>query len=266
LFFEGKWDKTKAQSLNKKMFVLSDKVYTQEDFTQYLDKSQRKYQKMNIAQLVNEAYSDFVEESAINYEDGLLETKYPEFKALMKEYRDGIMLFELTDKKVWSKAIEDTTGMKAFYNEKEAGKYMWGDRVDASIYTCNNLTTAESLRKLLPKVMSGKMTESALLAKFNNDSVSNVIVDHKKFSKGDNPVIDSIPWKKGITKPFSKGNKVDVVAMFKTLTPEPKSIKEAKGLITADYQNYLEKEWIAQLRKKYPVEVNKDVFESLIKN
>lgn len=265
-FFEGKWDKTKAQALNKKMFVLSNKTYTQSDFTDFLDRSQRKYPKMNIAQLVNETYSDFVEESVINFEDGLLETKYPEFKSLMKEYRDGIMLFELTDKKVWSKAIEDTAGMKTFYEEKEPGKYMWSDRVEASVYTCNNLITANSLKKLLPKVLSGKMTESALLAKFNNDSITNVIVEHKKFSKGDNPIIDSIPWKKGITKPFSKGKKVDVVAMFKTIAPEPKSIKEAKGLITADYQNYLEKEWIAELKKKYPVEVNKAVFESLIKN
>ena len=265
-FFEGKWDKSKAQNLKKKMFVLADKKYLQSDFTDFLDNSQRKYPKMSIPQLVKVAYNDFVDASVLDFENGRLESKYPEFKSLMKEYRDGIMLFELTDKKVWSKAIEDTAGMKVFYNENEPNKYMWDDRVDASIYTCTDKATAEKLSKMLPDVLSNHMTESALLSVLNIDSVTTVNVEHKKFSKGDNPIIDSIPWQKGISQPFSKGHKIIVVAIYNKLGPEPKSIKEAKGLITADYQNYLEKAWIADLRKKYPVEVNKAVFESLIKN
>ena len=78
-------------------------------------------------------------------------------------------------------------------------------------------------------------------------------------------MIDSVKWEKGISADMPKNNKTVFIAVYMVVAPEPKSIKEAKGLITADYQNFLEKEWIDQLRKKYPYEVNKDVFESLLK-
>ena len=127
--FDGKWDIAKANGLNKTMFTLGDKAYTQQDFVKFFGGKRVKRNKMSIPAFINEKYYDFVDESCIQYEDSKLEQKYPEFKSLMKEYRDGIMLFELTDKKVWSKAIQDTTGLKEFY-EKNKNKYMWDERLN----------------------------------------------------------------------------------------------------------------------------------------
>ena len=124
---EGKWEASKAQHLTKTMFVLGNQNFTQTDFAQHLAK-QSKSPKIALNVLVNEKYDKYVEDMVLNYEDSKLESKYPEFKSLMKEYRDGIMLFELTDKKVWSKAIQDTTGLKEFY-EPNKTKYMWDQTV-----------------------------------------------------------------------------------------------------------------------------------------
>ncbi len=262
--FDATWDVKKAEKLTKNIFSLGEKNYTQTEFTQYLGSKQTKRAKMNIKGFVNEKFNQFVDDKCMEYEDSRLETKFPEFKSLMKEYRDGIMLFELTDKKVWSKAIQDTNGLKDYY-ELNKTKYMWDQRVDATIYTCKDADVAKDARKQLKNFLAGKMTESELLKKINTDSIPVLKIDHKKFSKGENPLIDSLKWEKGVSENVVKNNKTVFVVVHGPVAPEPKTIKEAKGLITADYQNFLEKEWIDQLRKKYAYEVNKDVFESLLK-
>ncbi len=262
--FEAKWDVAAADKLNKTMFVLGDQSFTQKDFAQNLASKQSKRPKINIKSFLNEKFNQYIDDMCLNYEDNKLETKYPEFKALMKEYRDGIMLFELTDKKVWSKAIQDTTGLKEFY-EPNKTKYMWDQRLDASIYTCKDESVAKAARKLVKSFVKGSITEADLLKKINTDSIPVLKIEHKKFVKGDNAIIDSVKWEKGVSPNMQKYGKIVFVVVHNLLAPEPKSIKEAKGLITADYQNYLEKEWIEQLRKKYPYQVNKDVFESILK-
>jgi peptidyl-prolyl cis-trans isomerase SurA len=261
---EGKWDVAKAKNLAKTMFVLGNQNFTQADFAQYLATKQSKRPKMNLNAVVNEKFGQYIEDMTLNFEDSKLESKYPEFKSLMKEYRDGIMLFELTDKKVWSKAIQDTTGLKEFY-ELNKNKYMWDQRLDASIFTCKDESVAKDARKLAKNLINGKLTEADLLKKINTDSITVLKIEHKKFSKNDNPIIDSVKWEKGISPNLIKNNKTVFVVVYNLVAPEPKSLKEAKGLITSDYQNYLEKEWIEQLRKKYPYEVNKEVFESILK-
>jgi len=90
-------------------------------------------------------------------------------------------------------------------------------------------------------------------------------IDHKKFSKGDNSLIDNIKWEKSITENKVNGDTTVFVVVHGLVAPEPKLLNEVRGLITADYQTYLEKEWIKTLRGKYPVTVNKEVFETLIK-
>lgn len=104
-----------------------------------------------------------------------------------------------------------------------------------------------------------------ILKKINTDTVAVLKIDHKLYSKKDNPLIDGIKWEKGVTDNMAKDNKVVFVVVNKVVAPEPKLLKEAKGLITADYQNYLEEEWIKQLRSKYTFEVNQEVFDSILK-
>src|SRR5688572_14040154 len=146
----GDWEPEKVKGMNKPLFTLGTMTYTQEDFTIYINSHQSKKQNTTPKQVGYTLYNQFVDESCLNYEESQLEIKYPEFKALMQEYRDGILLFDLTDKKVWSKAVKDTAGLQDFY-ETNKTKYMWDKRLDAIIYTSANADIAAKTRKLLKK-------------------------------------------------------------------------------------------------------------------
>jgi len=257
--FKGKWKANQAAGLTKNLFTIGKATYTQPDFAKYLESKQKNTPAQGIASYIGSAYHTFVNEKCMAYEDGQLENKYPDFKALMREYHDGILLFDLTDQKVWTKAIKDTTGLKDFY-EKNKNNYLWPERLDASIYSFTDAKAVKSARKLLKK----GMTEEQILSRLNHDSTIVVNIDHKKFVKGDNKLIDVIAWTKGPTDNMAiDSTHTGFVMVHALLAPEPKLLSEAKGIITADYQNYLEKEWIAMLRAKYPVKVNRDVLKSI---
>jgi len=260
-FYTGKWTADKAGSLKSTMFTLADKKFTQEDFARYLQARPTRNRKTAIKTIVNDLYKRFVRESCIAYEDSKLESKYPDFKSLVQEYNDGILLFELTDQKVWSKAIKDTTGLGIFHNNNKTN-YMWDNRVDAAIYTCDNNTTAAKVRKIVKKrAKKGYSKEDVL--KMVNTEKKVLSIEEGKFSKGDNDLIDKITWQPGFSDNQTVDSSIVFVFVNKILQPMPKSLIEAKGLVTADYQTYLEKEWIELLRKKYTVKVNKDVLSTI---
>ena len=278
----GKWNIEKAKSLNKLLFSFGQadiieqdkngkiihhesslnelKTYTQQDFAKYLASHPSVSRtKEDSSVYVRKMYKQYVDEMAMNYEDNRLETKYPEFKSLMKEYRDGILLFEHTDEKVWSKAVKDTVGLKSFY-EKNKNNYLWDDRLDATIYTCANAKLAKTTRNLVKK---GKLTNDEILKQINKDSQLNLKIESGEYLKKDNAIIDTISWAPGITNDINKDNSVVFVKVNRIIPKEPKTLAEARGLITADYQTYLEKVWISELKKKYPVVVNREVFETI---
>lgn len=254
----GEWTPEKVSGMNKPLFTLGTQTYTQEDFAKYINNHQSKKQNTTPKQVGYALYNQFVEESCLNYEESQLENKYPEFKSLMQEYRDGILLFDLTDKKVWSKAVKDSAGLAGFY-ETNKNNYMWDRRVDAIIYTCANAEIASKTRKLLKK--QKPLVE--ILTTINKDSQLNLNTKDGKFLKGENEIIDAITWQKGLSPDMNRNNSIVFVDVLNIIEPTPKTLEEAKGIITADYQNYLEKEWIKELRTKYPVTVDQDVLNSL---
>ena len=253
------WLRERADKLNKPMFSLLDKDYTQQDFADFLISHQSKKTNVPLRTLFDNLYNDYVNQSVLAFEESRLEINYPEFKSLMQEYHDGILLFDLTDKKVWSKAVKDTTGLKEYY-EKNKNNYMWGERAEATIYTAANADVAKKVRKALTKNPSA----DSLLSMFNKDNKVNLQIKSGVYSKGDNEIIDSIPWVAGLSKDMAKNGQVVFVDVKRKIAPEPKSLDEARGMITADYQAYLEKDWIESLRKKYSYKVDQEVFKSLI--
>lgn len=258
--FSAKWSAQQAAGLKKTIMTIGRRSFSQQDFADWLAKNQRKRAKEDIRTFVNGMFTTFVNETLLAYEDSRLESKYPDFKMLVKEYRDGILLFELTDQKIWSKAVKDTTGLEAFYNQNK-GNYMWDQRLDATVYTLES--TDDKLIAGLRKAISGGLTDTELLAQFNTDTTSLLTIDHRKYQKGDNELIDSLEWKPGLAPESIDEGKVTLVNIHALLSPEPKKLNEARGLITADYQNYLEQEWIRELRARYPFKVNEEVLSSI---
>jgi peptidyl-prolyl cis-trans isomerase SurA len=254
-YFMGRWSANKAAALNATMFTLAGKNYTQQDFARWIELHQVRGPKRDAKAVVDAAYAQWVEESVVLYEDSQLERKYPDFRNLMQEYRDGMLLFDLMDQKVWSKAVKDTAGLRGFY-EQNKQKYRMPERADATIYSCKDEATAKKVRKML----KDKKTMKEILDELNKDSQLNVTAEHKMFVKGENEFVDR-NWKKGTSKNEVKDGRVRFVVVDKIEAERPKTLQEARGAVTTDYQNQLDKEWIATLKAKYPVTVNRDVLQ-----
>ena len=211
-------------------------------------------------------YFDWIEKECINLEDKNLESKYPEFKSLMQEYRDGILLFDLMDQKVWSKAVKDTVGLKNYFDLTK-DKYKWDERIEASIFTCIDISVAERVKKLLSENSISSLSNEELslldLGKgeyrlnevdvekiINNSNPLNLKVENGKFIKGENSHIDKNNISKGFTDFEFKENKIVVFALIHNiLKPTYKDFNEAKGQLIANYQDYLEAVWINELEK-----------------
>jgi peptidyl-prolyl cis-trans isomerase SurA len=172
--YQGKWEAKKAEKLgNKELFKLGAKKYTQNDFAKYIETRQTVRPKMDNNMFLEQSYKEFVDETLISFEDENLESKYPEFRNLLKEYRDGILLFDLTDQKVWSKAVKDTTGLKAFY-EKNKNNYLWDERAEVTTYKCANDKVAKEVRGMLMK----NKTEKEIVDAINKSSQLNVSAEN----------------------------------------------------------------------------------------
>ncbi len=251
--------------LSKPLFELAGKSYTQLEFVEFAEKQKGSRRDAGPYKIFSDLYDKYVEEACLKYQDSQLEARYPEFKALMQEYRDGTLLFALTDQKVWSKALQDTAGLKAFH-EKHKTDYMWDQRLDAVIYTAKTAKAAKSARKLASK---GKLDMQGILDKLNAKDPKNPVLTSQQgiFEKGQQPLIDKIAWAEGVSENVTNpDSSITFVHIRKVIPPTPKSLEEARGFIVSDYQEHLEKEWIADLRKKYPVNVNQGVFTTLIKH
>lgn len=262
-FVSGKWEASEGLSNDNSLFKLGKKNYTNTDFIAFVKSKQSKQENLNAAQYARQLFAQFTDQSCLDYEDSQLERKYPEFAALMEEYRDGILLFDLMDKEVWSKAVKDTTGLEAFY-EAHKNNYMWGERADATVYTINKEDDVAHVKAILETGLS----DEALLKRLDQDSIRSVRIKTGKFEKGDNNFVDMTEWKTGLSDELKTN--VDKGSVFvrihKVLAPEPKALDEARGIITSDYQTELEKQWVNRLREKYPVTVDQKIFEKVKSN
>jgi len=257
-YFQGAWKAEKAAKLNKEMFNIADKKYTQQDFAKYLESHQTRRVKTDITMIVNTQYKNYVDESLIAYEESQLDKKYPEYHNLMQEYRDGILLFDLTDKKVWSKAVKDSAGLEKFYDANK-NNYLWDERADVTTYKCANATIAKEVNKMV----AAKKTEKEITEKLNKKSALDVSVENVTYLKGENKDVDA-NWKVGVAPEVKQADgKINIMVVNKLTPKTPKKLAECRGMVTSDYQNYLEKDWIANLRNNHKIEVNKDVLSTI---
>ncbi len=204
-------------------------------------------------------FPEFVNASAISNYASRLENFNPAFKAQIDEFKEGNMLFEIMQRKVWGKASSDTSGLKDFYKLHKQ-KYLWSNSAEAMIFSCSN---AEVAKNSIEQLKKGKNWREIV-----NENPSSIQVDSGRFEFGQLPVVERTAFSAGlITTPVI--NKTDGTAVFSKIIkvyPEnqQRNFEDARGLVINDYQNYLEQKWIKQLKKKYPVKVDQKVFQSLL--
>ncbi len=257
IFFK-QWNAEKAKGLTKTLFRLDGKKYTQKDFANYLEQHQASFKSGTIRFYVNKVYKTWVDNKVIEYKDSKLEEQYFDFRMLVNEYHDGILTFTMSDKEVWGKAIRDTLGLEKYYEENK-DNYMWKKRVDAEIYKCTNDSVAKVVREYLDKGLASDSIKKLV----NKKSTLNLGYDKGLYEQGQNAIIDKLDKQIGISKSIKDNNSIIIVKINKIIPPENKKLDEARGLITADYQNYLEKEWLKSLHEKHKVVVNEEVLNSI---
>ncbi len=258
---EGKWEYDAAdQSLSTTLFSVKENNYSIREFYEYLKVYGRKKPGLSPKYAMELHYKKFVDKTVVEYEENHLESKYYDYKMLVKEYRDGILLFQLMDENVWSKAVKDTAGLRAFY-EAHKSDYQWKKRAEANVY---NAASKEQIELLKKDLKAGK-THDELLKTYNEKSALALKIDEGTFETGKNDVVDKIDWTKGSGE-VEKDNRFYYVVIKKVIPAGQKELKEARGLIISDYQNHLEEEWLKELKTKYPAKVNDEVVKGLIRS
>lgn len=246
--------------MNAEVFTIEGNATTVSELVDYIKENQVPQKYVTAPTYAYQLYESFANEKTMNYADEHLEERYPEFKSLVQEYRDGIMLFDLMDLEVWNKAVKDTVGLKEFH-ERNAAKYMWSDRVYATLVTVNR---PEALPRVMALIDGGTPLDS-LRSFITRDSIPYTFVRKGYFQKGDNQYVDQTEWKEGVVNQIN--STVDessvIVCIREVRKPEQKTLKEAKGLVTSDYQVELEEKWVAALREKYPVKIDEKVLKEV---
>lgn len=362
---EGDWNYTSpAKETGQTLFSIQDRRYTVKDFFDYVRQNQKPTPTATAGHLMRLLYDNYTTTSLLNYEREHLETKHQDYRMLVKEYRDGILLFQLMDEKVWSKAITDSVGLQAYFQKNQAN-YQWDTRAEATIISAANKATLAKAQQLLnndryelPKSRPEPVTFAAgkdLLTAattnrlnaladrlINDPNLTLVITGHadtqessgknadlatrraqqvvayltgkglaanrltiqgvkppatpagnrrvtfalyttdvkgveevlnganplavqvlrKRFQKGEHKALDAVNWQAG-TYNLEQDGRAILIKITKILPPSPKNLNEVRGHATSDYQNYLEQEWLNELRRKFPVQVNQAEVQKL---
>lgn len=255
--FKGQLN-VKKKALRKTLFSIDGKNYPVQDFYNSIITRKGVRTKMSPQDYLKTEAANFAQNQLLKHEDSKLEEKHDAFRLLMNEYREGILLFELTDQKVWGKAMKDTLGLLQYY-EGNKSKFMWPERADAAIITCSNADMATQARQMIAEGKDFKEIAAVL----NADSQLNFQVEEGVYAKDDREVFSKVEWKKGLSGNVVLNDQVMFVNIKEILLPQEKKFTEAKGLITSEYQNYLEQQWIVELRAKYPFTIHRPVLHSI---
>jgi peptidyl-prolyl cis-trans isomerase SurA len=188
-----------------------------------------------------------------------LENRYPEFANLMREFRDGSLMFEVSKQEVWDKASSDSDGLQKFF-EANKQQYAWTEpHYKGYIILAKDAATKKKMQKATAK-MKPEEAVAYLEENYKAGEVSYVKVEKGLFKKGENPFVDEQAFKTG--KAEKPEGFADFFLLGKVLNA-PDSYTDIRGMVITDYQDYLEKEWLKQLNEKYPVKIYKDVLISI---
>ena len=146
-------------TINDKKYGKQKISYTQADFAQYLFDSMRRQKGKDLDMILNDQLDAFIEAKMIAYERSILIYKYPDYKALVTEYHDGILLFEIMEKEVWKKAVNDSDGIQAYY-DAHIENYMWEDRMNVELYLCEG----EDVANVVEQLVQDSVSDSTILA------------------------------------------------------------------------------------------------------
>lgn len=211
--------------------------------------------------LVKQSEGKLTRETLMQQEADKLSANDNEMKYLIQEYHDGLLLYEISNQLVWDKAAKDDAGL-AQYFKKNKKKYNWDKPHFKGIaYHVKEQADVEGVKNCVKNLKFGQWAE-ALRQTFNGDSIIRIRVEKGIFRQGDNALVDSAVFKKDTTVTKLKDYPIDAV-YGKILKNGPEDYTDVRGLVVTDYQDMLEREWVANLRRKYTYSVNTEVLNTV---
>ena len=260
-YYEGTWDVSTDPKATGKLLTIENKTINGSDFMTYLKNQQKAGLAVKpIGRLTDVAYGQFLDQQLNQYYNDNLENEFPDFANVIDEYRDGLLLFDLMEKEIWEKSKTDTIGLQKYYEAHKAN-YLWKNRVEAAIVSSTKMDVIKQAQKLLKE---GKTPEQ-IKEKFNTKGVVNVMANVGTFEEGAEALHKDMKMQVGVSDIVKEGEYYFVTKVTKLLAAGPKTLDEARGKVINDYQQYLEENWVKDLRNEFSVKVNQDVFERVKK-
>lgn len=274
-----------VRRMSEPLYEYNGITYSQESFYSYVSTAVTKVgvEKLGDSELliyVKELFKQYITDKIWTQECAKLSEENSDYRNLLNEYRDGLLLFEISSSKVWNKAAKDREGLSKYFDEHKS-KYAWDSpRYKGCVIRCADKATLDKVNQLLSKmpvketVGTGKKAKTVvkyvpmpldsvsvvLERELNKDGVKKVNVLKGLFPKGSNKDVDALAFDK--KKTSDKNNEeFPFVTVTGKLLSQPETFLDVKGPVTADYQNYLEEQWVSDLHGRYPVKR----FESVIK-
>lgn len=261
-FLTYRWRPAKGNNFdNKALFKVGNLEGSVREFmvTAQRAQAERFAQPKTVEAAVGRILKKLITQKALTYEETQLEKRYPEFKALMREYDEGILLFEVKKELIWDKASSDEEGLKKFFEDNRK-KYKWKERANVVFYTLRT-DDKKLIRKIRKKAK--KKSIEGVKALYNKDREI-VQTTTAVYEKGKNAELDQLKWKAGI---LSGGEAKDGSFYFtkveEIIAPAQKTLDEARGYVIADYQDYLEQELIKRLKEKFEVKVDEAILKAM---
>ncbi len=250
------WPNSANSLKSNVLFQFAKKAVTTGDFLTYLQNQKFSADVANPDMELKVMLNKFINQQLLDFEDTQLDQKYPEFGRIIKEYHDGILLFNISKDKIWDVASTDTVRLQKFY-DSTSKKYFYGDRYKGWIIQVKDGETLTKVESLLDQKEANKQE---LTDVFNTQTENNIQFTDVAVEKGDNPVVDYYIW----SGPKPEGfDETTTFVHGKITSNEQKMLKEAWGLYSSDFQEQVEKEWIDSLKKKYPVKINKKALNKI---
>jgi len=239
----------------KALLKIGDTILTYNNFATFLYKRQKAVNKKQYFQdIVDINYEAFINTNVLVYHEQNLENENIEFAQILNEYREGLLLFDLMETKIWNAVKKDTIGIQNYYHANK-DKYKWEQRIDAIVATSAKEKDIKEVQQMLKK---GNKIED-IKNKLNQKNTQKVIFTSGVMTAAHRALPKAINFMEGISKIYFYNDAFHIIKVNKVLPETIKTLEEVKGVVISDYQNLVEKNWLKELEGKYEVKINQDV-------
>ena len=256
-----KYDRTKMAIGN--LYSFANQYLSTNEFAEYIEKRGSMIITNSPSVFINRSLETRASDHMLDYENSILEKKFPEFRYLMNEFHDGILLFEISGKKVWNRVSEDSAGLHNYYEEHK-NNYLSLPGIDAKIYILKSPGKEQLLAAAYNKYLRKHDADGLMINQFNKQNDTALVIKERTWYKGDDPEIDKLRWVTG-SQSFIKEGFPSIILIKKVVDPAPLKFEIVQGDMMAGFQEYLDNEWVRQLKIKYSVKIDSLVFEEVKK-